>query len=128
MVARGLAFLRASVRTDGSWPIDTDLATWGTTLSVGALGADFEGADRGKGWLLGQQHTVRHTFTGAAPGGWAWTDLPGGVPDADDTPGALLALGDDGGAPRAGDAAALQLLSSPGGRPRAGSARAPRGG
>ncbi|MFY7951352.1 MAG: hypothetical protein ACOVT5_02485 [Armatimonadaceae bacterium] len=28
----------------------------------------------------------------AAPGGWAWTDLSGGVPDADDTPGALLAL------------------------------------
>jgi len=26
------------------------------------------------------------------PGGWAWTDLPGGVPDADDTPGALMAL------------------------------------
>ncbi|HRQ90896.1 MAG TPA: prenyltransferase/squalene oxidase repeat-containing protein, partial [Bacteroidia bacterium] len=31
-------------------------------------------------------------FTDAAPGGWAWTDLSGGVPDADDTPGALLAL------------------------------------
>src|SRR5205823_11668354 len=29
---------------------------------------------------------------GADPGGWAWTDLPGGVPDADDTPGAILAL------------------------------------
>ena len=35
---------------------------------------------------------MRHPYTGAAPGGWAWTDLPGGVPDADDTPGALLAL------------------------------------
>ena len=92
VVSRGLSFLRASVRADGSWPIDTDLATWGTTLSVGALGADFEGADRINGWLLDQQHTERHPFTGAAPGGWAWTDLPGGVPDADDTPGALLAL------------------------------------
>ena len=92
VASRGLSFLRASVRADGSWPIDTDLATWGTTLSVGALGADFDGADRVKSWLLDQQHTVRHPFTGAAPGGWAWTDLPGGVPDADDTPGALLAL------------------------------------
>jgi len=92
VVSRGLSFLRASVRADGSWPIDTDLATWGTTLSVGALGAGFEGAERIKGWLLDQQHTVRHPFTGAAPGGWAWTDLPGGVPDADDTPGALIAL------------------------------------
>jgi len=33
-----------------------------------------------------------HPFTGAAPGGWGWTDLPGAVPDADDTAGALLAL------------------------------------
>jgi squalene-hopene/tetraprenyl-beta-curcumene cyclase len=43
-------------------------------------------------WLLGQQHRVEHPYTHAAPGGWAWTDLSGGVPDADDTPGALLAL------------------------------------
>jgi hypothetical protein len=43
-------------------------------------------------WLLGQQYRVKHPYTGAAPGGWAWTDLPGGVPDADDTAGALLAL------------------------------------
>ncbi len=43
-------------------------------------------------WLLGQQYRVQHPYTGAAPGGWAWTDLPGGVPDADDTAGALLAL------------------------------------
>ena len=34
----------------------------------------------------------RHPFTGAAPGGWGWTDLSGAVPDADDTAGALLAL------------------------------------
>ena len=33
-----------------------------------------------------------HHYTGALPGGWAWTDLPGGVPDADDTSGAVLAL------------------------------------
>jgi squalene-hopene/tetraprenyl-beta-curcumene cyclase len=45
-----------------------------------------------RAWLLGQQHRVEHPYTHAAPGGWAWTDLPGGVPDADDTPGALLAL------------------------------------
>src|SRR5205823_3333031 len=34
----------------------------------------------------------RHRYTNSPPGGWAWTDLPGGVPDADDTAGALLAL------------------------------------
>src|SRR5690606_28573705 len=43
-------------------------------------------------WLLGQQYKERHPYTGAAPGGWAWTDLPGGVPDCDDTPGAMMAL------------------------------------
>ena len=43
-------------------------------------------------WLLGQQYRVEHPYTHAAPGGWAWTDLAGGVPDADDTAGALLAL------------------------------------
>ena len=35
---------------------------------------------------------VEHAYCLSAPGGWAWTDLPGGVPDADDTAGALLAL------------------------------------
>ena len=43
-------------------------------------------------FLLEQQYRELHPYTGAAPGGWAWTDLPGGVPDADDTAGALLAL------------------------------------
>jgi squalene-hopene/tetraprenyl-beta-curcumene cyclase len=43
-------------------------------------------------WLLRQQWTVTHPYTGASPGGWAWTNLPGGVPDADDTAGAVLAL------------------------------------
>jgi len=45
--------------------------------------------------VLSCQHTERHPFTGADPGGWGWSDLSGAVPDADDTPGALLALGID---------------------------------
>lgn len=94
---RGAGFLRRSVRPDGSWPIDTNLATWVTTLSVKALGStpDASTALQGgrlRAWLLGQQFRKPHPYTGAAPGGWAWTDLPGGVPDADDTAGALLAL------------------------------------
>jgi len=43
-------------------------------------------------WLLACQHREQNPFTGSAPGGWAWTDLSGGVPDADDTSAALLAL------------------------------------
>ena len=96
----GVEFLRHSVRADGSWPIDTDLATWVTTLSIKALqntppgGPALSPSQRDilRHWLLGQQYRVTHPYTGAAPGGWAWTDLPGGVPDADDTAGALLAL------------------------------------
>ncbi len=101
-VARlGAEFLRQSQRPDGSWPIDTNLSTWVSTLAVNALGPDAnQDLDPGQAksaadlrrWLLGQQYTVEHPYTHAAPGGWAWTDLPGGVPDADDTAGALLAL------------------------------------
>lgn len=97
---RGVSFLCQSVRTDGSWPIDTNLATWVTTLSIKALQSTHSAetpltsAQQAtlRDWILGQQYRVVHPYTGAAPGGWAWTDLPGGVPDADDTAGALLAL------------------------------------
>ena len=93
---RGVEFLVKSIRPDGSWPIDTNLATWLTTLSVKALLPETElsGVNRGQlaEWLLNQQFRVEHPYTHAAPGGWAWTNLPGGMPDADDTAGALLAL------------------------------------
>ena len=129
---RCLRFIEASVRDDGSWPIDTNLTTWVTTLSVNAMAGEEKKAglwiqDSGRAgelqprsgdsysssdpreavrsgsadsgwslivrtWLLGQQYCVVHPYTHAAPGGWSWTDLPGGVPDADDTPGAMLAL------------------------------------
>lgn len=99
VVRHGLGFLERSVRADGSWPVDSNLATWVTTLSVNALAAGnglsaLDAAERRRlrEWLLGQQWRAVHPYTGAAPGGWAWTDLPGGVPDADDTAGALIAL------------------------------------
>lgn len=125
VVKRGVEFLIRSAQPDGSWAIDTNLATWVTSLSVHALAGEpaattdqyrstqmgghtgfssdlcssasicvFSPSDRAavKAWLLNQQYREVHPYTGAAPGGWAWTDLPGGVPDADDTPGALLAL------------------------------------
>ena len=100
VVRQGIEFLVRSARPDGSWAIDSDLATWLTTLSINALAASprftsiLPEPDRRRvcDWLLGQQYRVEHPYTHAAPGGWAWTDLPGGVPDADDTAGALLAL------------------------------------
>ena len=114
---KGVEFLVRSAREDGSWAIDTNLATWVTTLSVHALGDALPAADRRaiREWLLRQQYRDVHPYTGAAPGGWAWTDLPGGVPDADDTAGALLALhalreGDDADVRRAARAGASWLL------------------
>ena len=85
-------FLVNTIREDGSWPIDTDLATWVTTLSVKALQEEIPNPE-----TLLQEYRSRalrtvHPFTGAQPGGWGWTDLSGSVPDADDTPGALIAL------------------------------------
>jgi len=101
---RAIDFVRASIREDGSWPIDTDLGNWVTTLSVNALSESLVMGERAstalspeerhatQRWLLNEQHTRAHPYTGAAAGGWAWTDKPGGVPDADDTAGALVAI------------------------------------
>ncbi len=121
-----LKFILDSRLPDGSWPIDTNLATWLTSLSIHSLAtrgkielcksvqqvaAEPEQSDLSPHacrtlckseehlvapqtirWLLGCQHRRRHPFTGANPGGWGWTDLSGAVPDADDTPAALIAL------------------------------------
>ncbi len=96
VAGRGCHFLEQTVRADGSWAIDTDLATWVTSLSVAALASelDLDAQARGaiRDTLKRQQFDAIHPFTAAAPGGWAWTDLPGGTPDADDTAAALVAL------------------------------------
>ena len=86
-----------------NWPIDTNLATWCTTLSINAIAGSPEllqsEVDRNPQswrkcaeWLLNCQNQTIHPFTGSPPGGWGWTDLSGAVPDADDTPGAMIAL------------------------------------
>ncbi len=82
-------FLKSSIRNDGSWPIDTNLSMWLTCLSVRALG---EGTGQTQRYILDSQLKDVHPFTQATSGGWAWTDLSGGVPDADDTSAALIAL------------------------------------
>jgi squalene-hopene/tetraprenyl-beta-curcumene cyclase len=100
VAARCLQFLRQSQRADGSWPIDTDLSVWLTTSSVAALAAAGAVAqldcDPTTQWIAAQQCTAVHPFTQAAAGGWAWTHLAGGVPDADDTAGAVIALAELG--------------------------------
>ena len=98
VVEKGINFLNNQQRPDGSWPIDTDLSTWVTTLAVKALGAEIrrilpaDKTERLKKHLLDIQYKERHTFNNALPGGWGWTNYSGSVPDVDDTCGAILAL------------------------------------
>jgi len=94
VVRRGAEFLMASIREDGSWPIDTNLATWNTSLAASAMAtaSGDVGALGCLDWLLSCQHRYVHPFTRSRPGGWGWTDASGAVPDADDTSAALLAL------------------------------------
>lgn len=104
VVRNGVRFIRESVLQDGSWPIDTNLATWTTTLAINSLASSLDYDPKRElrdqvvsnvrciEWLLSCQHREVHPFTNSPPGGWGWTDLSGAVPDADDTPGALLAL------------------------------------
>ncbi|CAN5234322.1 prenyltransferase/squalene oxidase repeat-containing protein [soil metagenome] len=91
VVTEAARFLAASSRPDGAWPIDSNLATWVTTLAANALPADATRVQVVPA-LLARQEKERHPFTLAAPGGWSWTPLAGGLPDADDTAGALVAL------------------------------------
>lgn len=87
-------FLRNTQRTDGSWPIDTNLAGWVTSLASRALGDTMTDKERlNLACIIRQNATKRvHPFTGAPAGGWGWTNLCGSVPDGDDTSGALVAL------------------------------------
>lgn len=89
---KGVEFLVDTVREDGSWPIDTDLASWMTALSIRALGNDISNKEELAVLIKKNAFTHKHPFTGAKEGGWGWTDLPGAAPDADDTSGALVAL------------------------------------
>jgi hypothetical protein len=98
VVVQGIDFLKNTQRPDGSWPIDTDLSTWVTTLSIKAMGNHLgrllsnEQTARLCSHLLAHQYRQVHPFNQASPGGWGWTSSPGSVPDADDTAGAILAL------------------------------------
>jgi squalene-hopene/tetraprenyl-beta-curcumene cyclase len=121
----GERFLLESMRPDGSWPIDTNLSIWVTTLSVNALasGKDLKSLpDKQKtiDWLLTQQLKEVHPYTGAAPGGWGWSHCPGSVPDCDDTPGAVIALrnlGYEGEAIERGQKWIMDLQNRDGGFP-----------
>jgi len=115
-------FLENTVRADGSWPIDVNLSTWVTSLAVRALDGDLPDEQKNsiRSYLLENQRQEEHPFTHAAPGGWGWTYEKGGVPDADDTAAALIALrrlGCDADAPEKGIRWLLDLQNRDGGMP-----------
>jgi squalene-hopene/tetraprenyl-beta-curcumene cyclase len=85
-------FLVNTVRQDGSWPIDTDLAAWVTATAVRALGEDVEEREMLASTIRHNAFKQKHYFTGAPAGGWGWSDLSGAAPDGDDTSAALVAL------------------------------------
>ncbi len=115
VAANCLDFIEQSVRSDGSWPIDSNLSVWLTTSAVKAL--DGAGClkliDAGSTtrWIEARQSRGVHPYTGALPGAWGWTHLSGGVPDVDDTSSAILALTALGGSAKAVADGARWLLS-----------------
>ena len=105
LTRRCAKFLIDTVREDGSWPIDTNLSGWVTSLAAKILPLTSYLSPLTSHLLplapcslplspliLSHATTSIHPFTHAAPGGWGWSDLSGSVPDADDTSGALVAL------------------------------------
>lgn len=98
VVQKGILFLKKTQRDDGSWPIDVDLSTWVTTLSVKAYRSELDiflsitQKEKLAKHLKNIQNKQVHPFNGTQPGGWGWTHYSGSVPDGDDTPGAILAL------------------------------------
>jgi squalene-hopene/tetraprenyl-beta-curcumene cyclase len=93
---RAAAYVEQAQRADGSWPIDRELETFDSALTVQAL------ATHGNA-LIGPADAALHRWfqdtqfravcfpTGAQPGGWAWAQ-PGGWPDMDDSSAAIRAL------------------------------------
>lgn len=98
VVKKGIEFLKRTQRKDGGWPIDVDLSTWVTSLSVKAYRSNLNGfltsdqQDKITGHFKLIQNKGIHAFNGTGPGGWGWTNYSGSVPDGDDTPGVILAL------------------------------------
>src|SRR5207245_3627305 len=87
VIHAGARFLVNSVREDGSWPIDTNLATWVSTLATNALHTDpdfrFSENERAKlrDWLLDQEHRGRQPNPAAVPAAGAPTDQQAGAQD-----------------------------------------------
>ena len=95
LVRKCVAYLRKTVRPDGSWPVNRDLECSATAFVSAAL------QDCGLGthhqlltaeiWLRSCQRDTAFPPTGCPPGAWAWS-AESGWPNTDDTANALRVL------------------------------------
>jgi squalene-hopene/tetraprenyl-beta-curcumene cyclase len=93
-------YLRATVRPDGSWPIDRDIEFSCTAYVTHGLldaGAGDRLAATGD-WVRASQRDEAFAPTGCPPGGWGWS-MPSGWPDTDDTSGGVATLAGLGAGP-----------------------------
>jgi squalene-hopene/tetraprenyl-beta-curcumene cyclase len=93
-------YLRATVRPDGSWPIDRDIEFSSTAyVTHGLLDAGLGARLVGTGdWVRRCQRAEAFRPTGCPPGGWGWS-MPSGWPDTDDTAGGVVTLAGLGSGP-----------------------------
>jgi squalene-hopene/tetraprenyl-beta-curcumene cyclase len=103
VVRRGVEFLLATARPDGSWPVEADHAVCNTAQAVCALDAtaatsaeeaatNFSLADRAVDWLVGRRQNEPIAGVKRTCGGWADSGWDGGPVSATATAAVLRAL------------------------------------
>lgn len=115
LVEASVRYLHATMRADGSWPVNRDLEFSATTfVTMGLQEAGYGRDPRLEptlAWIRDCQWDAAFPATGCPPGGWAWS-VDSGWPNCDDTADALMTLAgfgvrrDDG---QAGDGVAWLL-------------------
>lgn len=102
IAARCRAYLLATQRADGSWPINRDLELSASMfVAMGLQEAGFAGDPRlatTVAWMRACQRREPFFATGCPAGGWGWS-LPSGWPNTDDTSSALTVLAGAGARP-----------------------------
>jgi len=94
IVRRGVEFLLAHVRPDGSWPLEPNLSVLRTgeatvaLLAAGENPAEFAAIP----WLLSRSQAQASPGAGVQPGGWSAGDFPCATAETEPTCLALVAL------------------------------------
>jgi sporulenol synthase len=103
VVRRGVEFLLATARSNGSWPVEADHSVLNTAQAVCALDAtaatsaeeaatNFSLADRAVDWLVNRRQSEPAAGVKRACGGWSASGWDGGPVSATATSAVLRAL------------------------------------